>query len=131
MGRRWAPILAAAAVLTAVQRLMVITVTNLLLAAVGAWHLYGRKLNPHQSFEDRTRHIGTSLHSFLYLSMAMSIFFMTEAVDDVYDMDFLDATLMSVYFQVIVILSLGHVLRSVSLKDIDFDVYRNNDAAMT
>lgn len=115
----------------AIQRLVVITVTNLLLVAVGAWHLYGRKLNPHQSSEDRTRHIGTGLHSLLYMSMAMSVFFMTQAADDVYDMDFLDATLMSVYFQVIVILSLGHVLRSVSLKDIDFDVYKNNDAATT
>ncbi len=65
-----------------------------------------------------------SLSSFLYISIAMSVFFMLQAVDDVYDMDFLDATLLSVYFQVIVLLSIGHVLRSQRVEDMNFDVYK-------
>lgn len=113
-----------------VQRAIVLTVTNLFLAAIGAWNLYGRKQNPHQAFEDRARQTAANLHSLLYVSMAMSVFFMTQAMDDLYDLDFLDATLTSLYFQFIVVLSTGHLLRSLSLKDINFDVYKNNGTAI-
>ena len=115
----------------AFQRALVLTATNLLLIAVGAWTLRGRKSNPHQATEDRTRQISAALHSVLYVSMVMSVFFMTQTADDVYDLDFLDATLMSLYFQVIVVMSLGHVLRSLSLEDVNFDVYRDNGEALT
>ena len=107
-----------------IQRAIVLSVTNLLLVALGAWLLHGKRLNPHQSVEDRLRHIRLSLSSFLYISIAMSVFFMLQAVDDVYDMDFLNATLLSVYFQVIVLLSIGHVLRSQRVEDMNFDVYK-------
>ncbi len=108
------------------QRTLVLTMTNLLLALFAAWLLYGKKLNPHQSADDRVKHIKTSLHSFLYVSMAMSLFWMTQAADDLYNLDFLDATIMSLYFQLIVILSLGHILRNMRLEEIDFDVYKNS-----
>lgn len=110
------------------QRTVVLTITNLLLAAVGAWLLYGKKLNPHQTADERIRLIKTNLHSFLYLSMALSVFWMTQALDDVFDLDFLDATIMSLYFQLIVFLSIGHVLRNMRLEDMNFDVYRNSPA---
>lgn len=114
-----------------VQRAMVLSATNLLLVAMGAWLLLGQRLNPHQSVDDRSRHIRANLSSFLYVSIAMSVFFMTQAVDDVYDMDNLGATLLSVYFQVIVILSVGHLLRSQRLEDMNFDVYKENGNAVT
>ena len=113
------------------QRAVVLTITNLFLAAFGAWNLYGRKQNPHQASEDRAQQTAVNLHSLLYVSMAMSIFFMTQAADDLFDLDFLDATLMSLYFQFIVVLSIGHVLRSLSLKDVNFDVYKSSGIAVT
>lgn len=111
------------------QRAVLLTVTNLLLIAVGAWNLRSRKPNPHQAPEDRTRQLAAALHSSLYVSMAMSVFFMTQTADDLYDLDFLDATLISLYLQAVAVLSLGHVLRSLSLKDVNFDVYKNNGEA--
>jgi len=111
-----------------VQRTIVLTITNMLLVIVGAWILYGKKLNPHQTANDRTRHIKNSLHSFFYISMAMSIFWMTQAADDLYDLDFLDATIMSLYFQLIVLLSIGHILRNMRLEDINFDLYKETPA---
>lgn len=107
----------------------VLTVTNLCLVAVGTWNLYGRKLNPHQASSDRARQTGVQLNSLLYVSMALSFFFMTFAADVVFDLDFLDATLMSMYFQVVVFLSIGHAIRSLRLEDIDFEVYRSEPAA--
>lgn len=111
-----------------VQRTVVFTITNLLLAAIGAWLLYGKKLNPHQTADERIKLVKTNLHSFLYLSMALSVFWITQAIDDVFDLDFLDATIMSLYFQLIVFLSIGHVLRNMRLEDMNFDVYKNSPA---
>ena len=112
-----------------IERTLIFALFNLFLACVGAWHLYGKKLNPHQSADDRAAQTRTTLHSFIYVSMAMNIFWMTQAADDVFDIDYLDAIIMSVYFQVIVLLSLGTVLRNTKLADINFDVYKNSPVA--
>ena len=109
-----------------IQRTITLTATNLFMGAIGAWLLRGKKLDPHQSPADRTRHIRASLSSFLYVSITVSLFFMVTAADDVYDIDFLDAPLMSIYFQVIVFLSVGHLLRSLPLDSLNFDVYKNS-----
>lgn len=114
-----------------VVRALVLVATNAMLATLGAWLLYGKKLNPHQSAEDRSRHVRSSLTSFAYCSIAMSIFFMTQAADQVYDIDYLDAALLSLYFQAIVALSLGHLLRSQPLDEINFDVYKENGTPAT
>ena len=113
------------------QRTITLIVTNGFLVALGAWLIYGRKLNPHQSVEDRARHVRGALTSFAYCSMVMSTFFAINAIDDVFDMDFLDAAIMSLYFQIIVALSLGYLLRSQCIEDMNFDVYKENGAAAT
>jgi len=113
-----------------IQRALVMSVTNGLLVIVGAWNLYGRKLDPHQSAGDRIQRISVNLKSLLYVSMALSVFIAITAADDMYSLDFIDAVIMSVYFQGIALLSLGYTLNSIKPDEIDFDVYRN-DAAIT
>ena len=108
-----------------IQRAIVLIITNLLMAGLSAWLLYGKKLNPHQSPDDRNKQISTNLHSFLYVSMAMSVFFMMQAAEDVYDLNFLAATLVTLYIQAVAFLSLGHGLRKQKLEDIDFEVYKD------
>ena len=112
------------------ERAVVLTVTNLFLVAVGAFTLLTRTRDPHQSSADRLRKVSASLSSLLFCSMALSVFFVTAAADDMFDIDFLDAIIMSVYFQAVVWISLGYMIRSVRIEDIDFEVYRN-DAAVT
>ena len=111
-----------------IQRALVMAVTNGLLAIVGAWTLYGRKLDPHQSAEDRIQRISVSLKSLIYVSMALSVFIAITAADDVYNVDAVDALIMSVYFQSIALFSLGYTLRNLKLDEIDFDVYKNDAA---
>ncbi len=111
-----------------IQRMLVLVATNLLLVVLAAWLMYGKKQNPHQSADDRIKHIGVALHSYLYVSMALSVFWMTQAADDLYDLAFLDATIMSVYFQVIALLSIGTLLRNMKLGDTNFEVYRDSSA---
>jgi hypothetical protein len=108
------------------QMVLILTVTNLFFVAVGAWHLFGRKLDPHQAFADRAKQIAANLNSLLYVSMALSIYYMTAVADDIFDLDFLDAAILSLYFQVIAYVSIGHVLRSLRVEDIDFEVYKND-----
>ena len=111
------------------ERAVVLTATNLMLVGVAAFTLVTRTRDPYQTSADRIRKLSASLSSLCYCSMALSVFFVTAAADDVFDIDFLDAVLMSVYFQAIVWLSLGYMMQSVRIEDIDFDVYKN-DVAM-
>lgn len=113
-----------------VERAIVLTLTNLMLVGVGAYTLYGRTRDPYQSSADRTRKVSASMRTMLYCSMALSVFFVTAAADDMFDINYLDAVVMSVYFQGIVLLSLGNILSSVRVDDIDFDVYKE-DVAVT
>jgi len=112
-----------------IQRALVMAVTNGLLAIVGAWTLHGRKLDPHQSAEDRIQRMSVNLKSLIYVSMALSVFIAITAADDVYNLDAVDAVIMSVYFQAVTLLSLGYTLRNLKLDEIDFDVYKNDVAA--
>ena len=81
-----------------IQRAIVLTLTNALFVIIGAWNLYGRKLDPHQSAEDRIQRISVSLKSMIFVSMALSVFIAMTAADDMYNLAFLDAAITSVYF---------------------------------
>lgn len=113
-----------------IQRALVLTATNGLMAILGAWNLYGRRLDPHQSAGDRAQRISVNLKSYLFVSMALSVFIAVTAADDIYSLDFLDAAIMSIYFQAIALFSLGYALRNISTDKIDFDVYKNDAAAV-
>lgn len=110
----------------AIQQSLTLAITNALLLAVGLWQLYGRKLDPHQAADDRSRRLRAQLTSLLLVSSAMSVFFLTQAAGDVFDLHAFDATLLSLYFQAIVLTSIGYLLHAFKLEDIDFDVYAND-----
>ncbi len=110
----------------AMQRDLVLAGTNLFLLALGLWYLLGRKLDPYQAIDDRARQTKTQLTSLLLVSTAMSVYFITQTADDAFGLDYLDAPLMSLYFQVIVAASIGFALRSLKFEDIDFAVYAND-----
>lgn len=107
----------------AVQKALVIVVSNLALVAVGLCQLYGRKLNPYQAGKDRVRQIRAQLTSLLLLSCALSVFFIWQSAGDALNLHDLDAPAMSLYFQMIVALFIGFMLHSVRFEDIDFEVY--------
>lgn len=112
----------------AIQRILVLTGTNLLLALLGFWTLRASKSDPHQAFADRHHRISVGLKSIFYVSMALSVFIAIEALDDMIMMDPLDAVILSVYFQVIALLSLGYTIKNIKCDDIDFEVYRSDAA---
>jgi MFS family permease len=111
-----------------VQRTLWLIAVNLFFATLGAITLYGKKRNPHQSSEDRARFTAAQLQSMAYVSIAMSVFFLAQALDDVLAIGIIQAALVSVYFQAIFALSIGTILRQQPLAEIDFDVYRETGA---
>lgn len=108
----------------AVQQSLVMIVTNLALIAVGTWKLYGRKIDPYQASRDRDRQIRAQLSSLLLISCALSLYLVWQTAGDAFDLHAYDAAAISLYFQIIVALSLGPVMRSQRFKDIDFEVYK-------
>ena len=111
------------------QRTITLLVTNLLLAIVGGVSVYGRKRNPHQAGVDHLRKLRASLNSLAFVSIALSLFTALRAAGDAINLDALEATLTSLYFQGIVLLSLGYTLRSLRPEDMNFEVYRNEATA--
>ncbi len=108
---------------------LTLILTNLVMALVAIMGVYGRKLDPHQSEDDRARKLRVSLRSMLYISIVASVFTLTQLADQVFGLDFLDAVMLSLYFQAIVVLSIGHLLRGYRLEDVDFGVYRDTSVA--
>jgi len=51
--------------------------------------------------EDRIQRMSVNLKSLLYFSMALSVFIAITAADNMYKLDFIEAVIMSVYFQAI------------------------------
>ncbi len=51
------------------------------------------------------------------------------AVGDIYNLDAIEAVIMSVYFQVIAVFSIGYSLHNINPDEIDFEVYKNKTAA--
>lgn len=107
-----------------VQRTIILLVTNAMLFGVGAWQFYVMKLDPHQTPADRARRAAIGVKSMLYVSMVFSIYLMTATADEIHGLDALDAVLMSLYFQAVVAISVGSVLRIFKPDEINFDVYK-------
>lgn len=110
----------------AVQMIGVLIFTNLFMGAFGAYALYGRKINPHQRNAERHRQLSLNLRSIFYCSIVMSAFFMFSAADDLFDLDYLDATLLSIYLQAIAWLSIGMMVNGCRITDVNFEVYRQD-----
>ena len=66
------------------------------------------------------------MKSLVFISIAMSVFFMTTAAGDAFDLDSFEPSIASLYFQLIVWISLGPMLRTIRIDDINFEVYKEN-----
>jgi hypothetical protein len=99
---------------------------NLLLAGIIYWYIYGKKLDPYQAGKDRLKQIEFTAKSLVLMSIAASIFLMVFEATDVFQLDHLEPVLMSMYFQFIIFIGLGSMLRNQRIEDINFDVYKED-----
>ncbi|WP_339860504.1 hypothetical protein [Paremcibacter congregatus] len=103
---------------------------NVYFLVFGRWFIYGRKLNPHQTAEDRRREITISVKSMVFTSIMISLFFIADEAVKTFDMAHLQPALWSVYFQLIGALSFSVMLHSDLIKNMDFSVYRKDASSL-
>ena len=54
--------------------IVIVAAFNLFFAGIIFWYMYGKKLNPHQAYEDRIRHIEIIVKLLVFLSIAATMF---------------------------------------------------------
>ncbi|KAA3613845.1 MAG: hypothetical protein DWQ05_16350 [Calditrichaeota bacterium] len=104
--------------------------TNLLFAGIIYWNLYGKKIDPYQDGNDRLKQVEVTIKSLFFMSIASSLFLMIfEAIDE-FNLDYFEPALMSGYFQFILFIGLGSMLRNQRIEDMNFDVYKEDAATI-
>jgi MFS family permease len=98
---------------------------NALFVCLGTWNLYGKKQDPYQSPKDRIKQINMSLNSMIYVSILVSVFFGLTSIVNRLEWVELEVLINSLYFQLVAILGLGTMLRTIKVQDIDFSVYKS------
>lgn len=99
---------------------------NTLFAGIIYWNLSGKKQDPYQASKDRTRQIESVIKSLVFVSIGASIFIMVTAGINEFELDYLEASAMSLYLQLIALVSVGTTLRTLRIEDINFDVYKED-----
>lgn len=109
-----------------VLRSINIIVMNLIFSGIIYWNLYGKKLDPHQSQDDRLKVIKSTIYSLVLISIFASIFMITQEGTDDMGLDKYKALMMSIYFLSIMYASVITRLNSLTIEDHDFSVYKKD-----
>jgi hypothetical protein len=99
-----------------------LTLMNLLFAGIVLWNMYGKKQNPHQSYEDRKKQIEAILKSFVFISIAATVFVMLSVVLSALEIRHLMPIAMSLYLQIVALACIP----SYVIDYRNFDVYRED-----
>ena len=103
----------------------IITGMNLWLALTLAWFMYGKKLNPHQSHEDRLRVARVMAKVAAFISIALTTYAAISILINAADARGLSPIVKSIYFQVIGVAT----YMSYRIDSMNFDVYKEDPVA--
>ncbi|MDJ0792791.1 MAG: hypothetical protein QNI98_01015 [Woeseiaceae bacterium] len=107
------------------QNNLIITAMNVFFASILGWQLYGKKLNPHQTDEDRMRHTRRIAMLLGLVSIAATLYAVMTILLSAAEYREFQPFARSVYFQVIAFMS----FQVYRLDDANFDVYREDARA--
>jgi len=102
------------------QNNFIITGLNVFFASILLWYMYGKKLNPHQSEDDRMRIIRSIATVMCLVSIAVTLYAVVTIYLSAEDARAFQPFARSVYFQLIILLS----VQTYRVDLLDFDVYR-------
>jgi len=102
-----------------------VTALNVSYAGLVLWFIYGKKMNPHQSDEDRVRQIKTLANLLILVSIATTLFTALSFALSAFNVRHLLPAAISVYFQIVVVFSFQSYLLDIK----NFDVYKKNPVA--
>lgn len=106
-----------------------ITGMNIFFAGIVVFNMYGKKLNPHQSDEDRTRQIGGTVKALVLTSIMATVFVTISVLLSAFDLREFMPVGQSVYFQVIAVISIRATMLYFQVDDVDFEVYKEQPLA--
>ena len=97
---------------------------NGLFVGLGYVLLHGKKLDPHQSPEDRRISTTAVFHSYTSVSILVSVFFILNRSVEHYVLHDWEPLFNSLYWQVLMLLSTGAALKRTNLETVNYDVYK-------
>jgi len=97
---------------------------NILFAIIIITNISGKKINPHLAHKDRIKQIEFTIHSLVYTSILVSIFFILTTAMRTYNLEHLEIIVNSIYFQALGMLGIGAMLRTIKIEDMDFEDYK-------
>ncbi|MFT7560103.1 MAG: hypothetical protein ACI93R_002018 [Flavobacteriales bacterium] len=100
--------------------------SNVVYLGVILWSVYGKKLNPFQSTDERHRQIGLTVNVLVFTSIVSSAYMLTNGLLEHFLLHHFRVVFNSVYVQVITLMTLGLMLKSTRVEDIDFSVYKES-----
>lgn len=102
------------------MNIIISTGAYILFIVIAVWNIYGKKLDPFQSFKDRRRQISLIVNQLAFISIGMILYTTFSIVAHAYELRYLESIFMSIYFQLIAIVS----FRNIQMEDINFEVYK-------
>lgn len=103
----------------------ILTLANLFFAALAYWHMFGKKLDPYQSHEDRMNQSRLVVKQMALVSIAVTIYVSFNIILSSFELRHLQPMFLSVYFQLLAFIS----YQTVQIENIDFDVYKEEPLA--
>ena len=105
--------------------IVVVTTFNLCFAGIILRFMYGKKLNPHQAYEDRIRHIEIIVKILVFTSIAATMFIALIVVLAALDLRHLQPIAQSLYFQLVAVIC----FQAYRIDYKNFEVYKEDPAA--
>lgn len=103
-----------------------VTMLNLIFVGIIVWNLFGKKLDPYQAHEDRTRQMELVVKQLIFTSIAATLFIIINVVLNALDSHHLTQIVMSIYLQVLSVVG----LQTLRVDSINFEVYREEPLAI-
>ncbi len=106
--------------------IVVVTAANLFFAGIILWYMYGKKLNPLQAYQDRTKHIELMVKIVVFTSIAGTLFIALNVILAALDLRHLQPIAQCLYLQLLAVICLQAYYRSDYTKH--FEVYKEDPA---
>lgn len=102
--------------------IVIVTAGNIFFAGIIIWHLYGKKIDPYQAYEDRIRQMALIVEKVVFISIAMTLYVVIIVLLASLDLRNLQPTVLSLYFQLVAVIG----FRTIRIDTINFEVYKED-----
>ncbi len=86
--------------------------------------IYGKKLNPHQVYEDRIKEITMQVKKYFLLSMVISSVIGVIGILRIFQLEYLEASIISACIQLMIYAITWRGLKKLNMDEMDFSPYR-------